>query len=331
MANSLGFPRNSLYNTLMNTVFKGASDNEFRALVHVAQKYELDPMLKQIYAFPQKGGGIVPVVSIDGWIAVVNNQKKLDGFDFSFEMIKNDKGETIPESCTCNIYIKDRSKPCSVTEYYEECWRNSDPWNNMPRRMLRHKAFMQCARLAFGIGGIYDEDEANDIAIGAINVHTNVIESAEEPEMIPGVGDDSAKPEKPKSLPDAKSPETPAPAAEPTGRIQRKRVPSAARPKAEPKPASRPKPETMEPPAEEEEDDIPMGDDSGEDMSPLISMRQLIKDAKVSEYQVVQLCHDLGMIDDLEDASLNQLSEKQVLSIINNWADLKGQAESFSR
>ena len=33
----------------------------------------------------------------------------------------------------------------------------------MPRRMLRHKAFMQAGRYAFGISGIMDQDEANDI------------------------------------------------------------------------------------------------------------------------------------------------------------------------
>jgi hypothetical protein len=33
----------------------------------------------------------------------------------------------------------------------------------MPRRMLRHKALMQCGRIAFGLGGITDEEEAGDI------------------------------------------------------------------------------------------------------------------------------------------------------------------------
>ncbi|MGP1667495.1 MAG: hypothetical protein ACTS5I_16635, partial [Rhodanobacter sp.] len=32
-----------------------------------------------------------------------------------------------------------------------------------PRRMLRHKAMIQCARLAFGFVGVYDPDEAERI------------------------------------------------------------------------------------------------------------------------------------------------------------------------
>lgn len=44
-----------------------------------------------------------------------------------------------------------------------ECKRPTQPWQSHPKRMLRHKAMIQCARLAFGYTGIYDEDEAQRI------------------------------------------------------------------------------------------------------------------------------------------------------------------------
>jgi hypothetical protein len=45
-----------------------------------------------------------------------------------------------------------------------ECKRNNaSPWQTHPKRMLRHKALIQCARLAFGFVGIYDQDEAERI------------------------------------------------------------------------------------------------------------------------------------------------------------------------
>jgi RecT family len=47
----------------------------------------------------------------------------------------------------------------TVTEYLAECWRDSEPWIRWPRRMLRHKALIQCARYAFGFSGIIDQDE----------------------------------------------------------------------------------------------------------------------------------------------------------------------------
>lgn len=66
-------------------------------------------------------------------------------------------------SCTCKIYRKDRRVPTSITEYLTECKRNTDPWNSHPSRMLRHKATIQCARVAFGFAGIKDPDEAERI------------------------------------------------------------------------------------------------------------------------------------------------------------------------
>jgi hypothetical protein len=53
--------------------------------------------------------------------------------------------------------------PMVVREYLKECYRDVGPWNSHPRRMLRHKAFIQCARMAFGFGGIYDPDEGERI------------------------------------------------------------------------------------------------------------------------------------------------------------------------
>jgi phage recombination protein Bet len=161
MANRLNVEPQKLLQTLKDTVFKGANDSELLALVVVANEYGLSPLLKEIYAFPAKGGGIVPVVSIDGWISMVNRQPQLDGLEFEWA------GGELPESCTCVIYIKDRSHPVRITEFYKECFRSTEPWKQMPRRMLRHKALKEAARVAFGFSGITDEDEARDIVKNA--------------------------------------------------------------------------------------------------------------------------------------------------------------------
>jgi phage recombination protein Bet len=144
-----------LLETLKNTVFRGASNDELLALVVVSNEYGLNPLTKEIYAFPAKGGGIVPVVSIDGWLRMMNDHPQFDGIDYEFE--HDGEGKLI--SCTSIIHRKDRAHPTRVTEYLAECRRNTEPWK-MERRMLRHKATIQGARVAFGFSGITDEDEA---------------------------------------------------------------------------------------------------------------------------------------------------------------------------
>ena len=161
MARHLNVEPQKLLQTLKDTVFKGASDSELLMLVVVANTYKLNPLLKEIYAFPARGGGIVPVVSVDGWISMVNRQASLNGLEFSFE----DLEDGTPLSCSCTIYMKDRTHPVRVTEFYQECFRATEPWKQMPRRMLRHKALKEAARIAFGFSGVSDEDEARDIAV----------------------------------------------------------------------------------------------------------------------------------------------------------------------
>ena len=52
---------------LKATVFKGlTSDAQMTALLVVANAYGLNPWTKEIYAYPDKQNGIVPVVGVDG-------------------------------------------------------------------------------------------------------------------------------------------------------------------------------------------------------------------------------------------------------------------------
>jgi hypothetical protein len=159
MAQRLSIEPDKLAQVLKSTVFSACrNDEEMAALVVVANEYGLNPLLKEIYAFPAKGGGIVPMVPIDGWVRLINSHPQMDGM--TFEVHNDAKGEL--EAMTCRIFRKDRSQPIEVTEYLSECVRATEPWK-MKHRMLRHKALMQCGRYAFGFGGIHDEDEAAEV------------------------------------------------------------------------------------------------------------------------------------------------------------------------
>ena len=84
--------------TLKATAFKGDVTNEqMMALLIVADQYSLNPWTKEIYAFPDKGG-IVPVVGVDGWSRIINQDPQFDGLEF----------EQDAESCTCITYRKDQ-------------------------------------------------------------------------------------------------------------------------------------------------------------------------------------------------------------------------------
>ena len=164
MAERYGMEPLAFEATLRSTVVpKDCSKEQFAAFLLVAKEYGLNPITKEIYAFPSRGGGIQPIVGVDGWANLINSHPQCDGIEFTDTL--DDKSELV--SVTCRIYRKDRSRPTETTEYMAECKRNTDTWKQYPRRMLRHKALIQCARYAFGFAGIADPDEAERMGAGA--------------------------------------------------------------------------------------------------------------------------------------------------------------------
>jgi phage recombination protein Bet len=164
MADKFGMEPNAFEATVRATCMRPdkngrvPSREEFAAFLLVAKEYDLNPLTKEIYAFPQKGGGIVPIVSVDGWLKLINSHPQFDGMELTDGL--DAKGELA--SVTCSLWRKDRSRPVTMTEYLKECIRDTEPWK-MKHRMLRHKALIQAARYAFGFAGIYDPDEGERI------------------------------------------------------------------------------------------------------------------------------------------------------------------------
>lgn len=189
MANKFGVDETRLLTTLKATAFRQSGDNEItneqmHALLIVANQYNLNPFTKEIYAFlDYKSGGVIPVVSVDGWNRIANENPMFDGVDFKYskEAVKyEDANSQVHTWIEAILYRKDRAHPIHVREYVDECYKPAyvdqwgtvkpGPWQSHPKRMLRHKTLIQCYRIGFGFAGIYDEDEAYRI----INADTDL-------------------------------------------------------------------------------------------------------------------------------------------------------------
>jgi phage recombination protein Bet len=174
MATRFGMEPAAFEQTLRATIMPSSHEvtrEQFAAFLLVAKEYRLNPLTKEIYAFPGRGHSIQPIVSIDGWMRMINNHPDFYGMEFVDNL--DEKGKII--SITCKMFRKDRSHPVSVTEYMAECSRPTDTWRQWPARMLRHKSAIQAARYAFGFSGIYDEDEAQ--RFNEVTVVQSVVEA----------------------------------------------------------------------------------------------------------------------------------------------------------
>jgi len=164
-----------VFDTLCKTAFADATSMEqVVALLVVADQYGLNPFTKEIFAFPDKKGGVVPIVGVDGWNRIAQQRKEFDGVEFIYadEMVTQDEdAKPCPEWIEVIVHRKDRSHPTHIREYLDECYRplgtypdgnkhKDGHWQTHTKRALRHKALIQGYRTAFGFHGIYDPDEA---------------------------------------------------------------------------------------------------------------------------------------------------------------------------
>lgn len=165
-----GVDTNEVLEVIKRTCFpskKEATNEQLVVFLTVAKQYNLNPFTKEIYAYPDKSGGIVPIVGVIGWANIINHHEQLEGMSFKYsnEMVDllNENGQ--PNGKTAHVWIeceltrKDRKIPTVIREYFSEVYKATDPWANYPIRMHRHKSLIQCARYAFGLSGIYDQED----------------------------------------------------------------------------------------------------------------------------------------------------------------------------
>ncbi|MCW7552854.1 recombinase RecT [Endozoicomonas gorgoniicola] len=176
-AERYGFGEDELLNTLAQTAFRqqnGAlpSREQLMSLLSVADTYGLNPFIRQIWALSDRKGGVLPVISIDGWTSIMNSYPQSDGMEFSYpdELITFDEDmKACHPWMECIVHRKDREHAIRVREYLDELYRPAvikngkkfpGPWQTCPKRMLRHKSQIQAIRIAYGLSGLFEPDEA---------------------------------------------------------------------------------------------------------------------------------------------------------------------------
>lgn len=146
--------------TLAETVFKAdppLSVPEFAAACVICNKYDLDPISREIHVTRSRGR-LLTMVSIDGWLKIAHRSGQLDGIEFQEQFTDADEIHAV----TCTVYRKDQSRPTVYTAYRKEYDRQNEVWKTYTIRMLRHKAAKEALRYAFAIAGI-DHEEMDEL------------------------------------------------------------------------------------------------------------------------------------------------------------------------
>ena len=140
---------------LKRTIMPKATDEEMAAFALVCSSYKLNPLTREVYAFPTKQGGIMPMIGIDGWLKIAHQHPDYAGMGWNEGAEDNDRW------CECTVWLKSTPEhPVTIREYLSECRQASSPvWQQRPKRMLRHRATIQAIRYALGISGVCDAED----------------------------------------------------------------------------------------------------------------------------------------------------------------------------
>ena len=145
VANTLGISTQELSHWAKEAV---VPKEVLNLILRTALRFKLNPLVGQVDWELNLDGSYEVYIPIDGWIAMIHREPSFKGLTFS-QATETEEG--IPIWMECSIYRADLIQPITVREYYAELKTDHPIWNQMPRRMLRHKTLQQCARLTFGI------------------------------------------------------------------------------------------------------------------------------------------------------------------------------------
>lgn len=161
LASRMGVTREQLAGlVLANCLPKDATDGDKLLAYHVIARHNLDAMLRELHFLKDRNGRLIPFLGYDGWIQKAHESPSFASGPFIRRVEKD--GDWGMEAA---FMQKGAPEMVRMTAWYKEWNVQTNPnWKTRPEWMLTIRAVGKCARLAFGLSGIYDEDEARQMS-----------------------------------------------------------------------------------------------------------------------------------------------------------------------
>ena len=181
---------------------QGADDGDKIYCMKVAEAFNLNPILKQIYFVPRKtqvngqwAEKVEPLAGRDSFLTLAHRTGKFNGIESKVEIkdtpVLKD-GKWIRENdlvATATVYRTDCERPFIVSVNYREyvqTKRNGEVtqfWRDKPETMLKKVAESQVLRKAFDITGLYAEEEYEEKYINEKLVKTKQINQPKQADL----------------------------------------------------------------------------------------------------------------------------------------------------
>jgi phage recombination protein Bet len=139
-----------------------ATQTEFELLMYMANKYRLDPLIRQIWLVKYGDMPAQIFAGRDGFLEIAHRSGHFNGMETKVNYSSD--GKTI-ESATCTVWRNDMEHPfvshVLFSEYVQPVPRSGKPtlWQTKPAVMIGKVAESVCLRKAFSVSGLYSPEE----------------------------------------------------------------------------------------------------------------------------------------------------------------------------
>ena len=136
-------------------VCPNCTNTEFELLMYMANKYNLDPLLKQIWAVKFGDSPAQIYAGRDGFLEIAHRSGHFDGMETKVEYSEDGR----PVSATCIVHRNDMAHPFVVTALFKEYSTGKNLWVTKPSIMISKCSESMALRKAFSVSGIYAPEE----------------------------------------------------------------------------------------------------------------------------------------------------------------------------
>lgn len=159
--------------TIKRTVAKGATNDELNMFIHIAQQYQLDPFVKDLWFIKMGQQQPVIMTSRDGYLKIANRDPAFDGIvsdvvyandrfgktkdGVNHEYGVKDRGTII--GAYALVYRKDRGFPVYVFAPMKDYCKSNGTWRQYPHAMILKVAEAMALKRAFSISGLVTREE----------------------------------------------------------------------------------------------------------------------------------------------------------------------------
>ena len=168
-------------------VGSGLTKTEWELFLYMAKLYDLNPLLREIWAVKYNGKPANIFTGRDGLLKIAHKSGMLDGMR-TVLLVSTQQGveeaDIAPKGAEilgakCYVWRKDMSHPVEVSVKLSEYDTHRSTWKEKPDTMIRKVAEAHCLRRTFSIHGLYLPEEFKQTQEDADNGRSKNLEAIE--------------------------------------------------------------------------------------------------------------------------------------------------------